>query len=208
MPNRSAAASARPSTGSHTACSFTRSFRSYIARWGRMPRMAMLPAPTTPTRTSFVMPARVAWPFMKIRDVRAVHFSSGQRNLLVAVVETEDGLTGIGESGTHTHATAGAIQMLAPRLIGQDATRIEHLWQLCFRGGFFPGGNILSAAVSAIDIALWDVNGKALGVPVYRLLGGLCRDRVPVYCHIGGHALDGVVESARERVAEGWKFVR
>jgi L-alanine-DL-glutamate epimerase-like enolase superfamily enzyme len=145
---------------------------------------------------------------MKIRDVRAVHFSSGQRNLLVAIVETEDGITGIGESGTHTHATAGAIAMLAPRLIGQDATRIEHLWQLCFRGGFFPGGNILSAAVSAIDIALWDVNAKALGVPVYRLLGGLCRDRVPVYCHIGGHQLDGVVESAQERVAEGWKFVR
>jgi L-alanine-DL-glutamate epimerase-like enolase superfamily enzyme len=145
---------------------------------------------------------------MKIRDVRAVHFSSGQRNLLVAVVETDDGLTGIGEAGTHTHATAGAIQMLAPRLIGQDATRIEHLWQLCFRGGFFPGGNILSAAVSAIDIALWDLNGKALGVPVHRLLGGLCRERVPAYCHIGGHALDGVVESAKERAGEGWKFVR
>src|SRR5687768_1890706 len=176
MPNRSAAASARPATGSQTACSLTRSFRSYMARWGRMPRMAMLPAPTTPMRTSFVMPARVAWRLMKIRDVRAVHFSSGQRNLLVAVVETEDGLTGVAEAGTHTRATTGATQMLAPRLIAQDATRIEHLWQLCFRGGFFPDGNSLTAAVSAIDIALWDLNGKALGVPVHRLLGGLCRE--------------------------------
>ncbi|TAK25750.1 MAG: mandelate racemase/muconate lactonizing enzyme family protein [Chloroflexota bacterium] len=146
---------------------------------------------------------------MKIRDVRTVHFSMGYKNCLVVLVETDDGLTGIGEVGiAHLEAARGAVEALRPRLIGQDATRIEHLWQFCFRGSFFPGGNILSAAISGIDIALWDLNAKALGVPVHRLLGGLCRDRVPTYCHIGGHTLDGVVESARERVAEGWKYIR
>jgi len=145
---------------------------------------------------------------VKIKDVRPLHFSVGYRNLVCVAVESDDGLTGYGEGGTHPHATAAAIAMLRPRLIGQDATRIEHLWQLCFRGGFFPGGNILGSAVSAIDIALWDLNAKALGVPVHRLLGGLCRDRVPTYCHIGGHQIDGLVESARERVAEGWRYVR
>ncbi|MFN8513422.1 MAG: hypothetical protein U0841_12695 [Chloroflexia bacterium] len=69
-------------------------------------------------------------------------------------------------------------------------------------------GNILSSAVSAIDIALWDINAQALGVPLYRLLGGRYRDRVPTYCHIGGHALEGVVESAQAAVADGWRFVR
>lgn len=146
---------------------------------------------------------------MKIRDVRSVMFTSGGRSMLVAIVETDEGVSGIGEAGTgQLPAIAGVVETLKPRLIGQDATRIEHLWQLMFRGGFFPGGHILGAAVSAIDIALWDLNAKALGVPVHRLLGGKCRDRVPCYCHIGGHQLDGLVESAQAAVEEGWRYVR
>jgi len=147
---------------------------------------------------------------MKIRDVRPVLFSTAQRNMLVCVVETDDGITGLGEAGMSSHlpAVAAAIETLKPRVVGEDATRIEHLWQLMFRGGFFPGGNILSSAVSAVDIALWDVNAKALGVPVYRLLGGKVRDRVPCYAHIGGHDLKGAAEDARQKAEEGWKFVR
>jgi galactonate dehydratase len=105
-------------------------------------------------------------------------------------------------------ACAAAVETLKPRLVGQDATRIEHLWQVMFRGGFFTGGNVLGAAISAIDIALWDLNARALGLPVYRLLGGLVREKVPAYCHIGGHQLEGLVESASAAVAEGWRFVR
>ena len=63
-------------------------------------------------------------------------------------------------------------------LIGQDPFRTEHLWQLMFRGGFFPAGRVGCAALSAIDIALWDIKAKALGVPLYQLLGGRVRDRV------------------------------
>src|SRR4051794_17987110 len=141
---------------------------------------------------------------MKIRDVRPVLFSTAQRNMLVCVVETDDGITGVGEAGMSSHlpAVAAAIETLKPRGVGEDATRIEHLWQLMFRGGFFPGGNVLSSAVSAVDIALWDVNAKALGVPVYRLLGGKMRDRVPCYCHIGGHDLKGAAEDARRKAEE------
>ncbi|HZR00824.1 MAG TPA: galactonate dehydratase [Chloroflexota bacterium] len=147
---------------------------------------------------------------MKIKDVRPVLFSTGQRNMLVCVVETDDGIKGYGEGGMSSHlpAVAAAIETLKGRLVGQDATRIEHLWQLMFRGGFFPGGNILSSAVSAVDIALWDVNARALGVPVHRLLGGLMRERVPCYCHIGGHSVEGAAESARAAVEQGWRFVR
>jgi galactonate dehydratase len=147
---------------------------------------------------------------MRIADVRPLSFWDGRRNSFVVVIETDDGLTGLGEAGIggHLPAITAAIETFKPWLIGQDATRIEHIWQYLFRGAFFPGGNILSAAVSAIDIALWDINAQALSVPLYRLLGGRTRDRVPAYCHIGGHALDGVVESAQAAVTEGWRFVR
>jgi len=145
---------------------------------------------------------------VKITDVRPVLFWAGYKNALVVVVETDEGITGVGEAGAHIQASAEAVEMLKPRLVGEDATRIEHLWQVMFRGGFFPGGNVLSSAVSAIDIALWDLNAKAFGVPVYRLLGGLVRERVPAYCHIGGHELGGLVESGMAAVEEGWKFIR
>ena len=75
-------------------------------------------------------------------------------------------------------AWAAVLRDFSPDLIGQDPFRIEHLWQTMFRGGFFPSGVVQSAAVSAIDMALWDIKAKALGVPVYELLGGLCRERV------------------------------
>jgi L-alanine-DL-glutamate epimerase-like enolase superfamily enzyme len=147
---------------------------------------------------------------LKITDVRPVPCGAGNRNLMFVIVETDEGITGVGEAGIgfQISASTEAIRTLGSRIIGEDATRIEHLWQVMFRGGFFPGGNILSSAVSAIDIALWDINAKALGVPVYRLLGGLVRDRVPAYCHIGGHALEGVVESATAAVEAGWKYIR
>lgn len=147
---------------------------------------------------------------MKIGDVRTVPFWDGRRNSLAIVVETDAGLIGLGEAGSNAHqpAVVGVIEAFKPWLIGQDATRIEHIWQYLFRGAFFPGGNLLSAAVSAIDMALWDINAQALGVPLYRLFGGRMRERVPAYCHIGGHALEGLVESAQAAAAAGWRFVR
>jgi galactonate dehydratase len=98
-------------------------------------------------------------------------------------------------------------------LIGQPADRIEHIWQTLFRGGFFPGNRVVCSAISAIDIALWDIQGKALDVPIYQLFGGLVRDRVVCYPHaqapdVGPDPAAALVENCRRHVAEGWKFLR
>ena len=105
-------------------------------------------------------------------------------------------------------ALAEVVRSFEPFLIGADPFQTEHLWQVMFRGAFFPGGVVQAAAVSAIDIALWDIKGKALNVPVYELLGGRTRDKVVCYPHNGGGSLDALVESCRKTHAAGWKFVR
>src|SRR6185312_14937632 len=123
---------------------------------------------------------------MKNTDVTSYAVHNGQRNNLFVVVDTDEGIYGVGESGLSGRelAVMGAVEHLKPNLVGQDASRIEHLWQLLFRGGFFPANRVIGSAISAIDIALWDIAGKALNVPVYRLLGGLVRDRVICYPHV------------------------
>ncbi|MDP9371613.1 MAG: mandelate racemase/muconate lactonizing enzyme family protein [Chloroflexota bacterium] len=149
---------------------------------------------------------------MKITNVEAHAVWGGHRNFLFVTVDTDEGISGVGEGGLTGRelAVLGAIEHFKPLLIGQDPSRIEHLWQLLFRGGFFPAGLVLSSAISAIDIALWDIKGKALGVPVYDLLGGRVRDRVVCYPHNVGHGdeVGPLVESCLRTKEEGWKFVR
>src|ERR671930_471625 len=147
---------------------------------------------------------------MKITNVECYPVWSGHRNYFFVVVDTDDGISGVGEGGITGRelATQGVVEHLKTFLIGQDARRIEHLWQQMSRGGFFPAGHVASAALSAIDIALWDIKGKALGVPVYELLGGLARDKVVCYPHSQGASREELVENARRHVAEGWKFIR
>src|SRR6476661_4917660 len=140
---------------------------------------------------------------MKITDV-TVFPAKDFRPYLYVIVDTDEGFYGVGEAGLTGRelAVAGALEHFKPLLIGQDPFRTEHLWQLLFRGGFFPAQNILSAAISAIDIALWDIKGKALGVPVYQLLGGKARDKVACYGHIRGETPEDLVEAARPKVEE------
>jgi L-alanine-DL-glutamate epimerase-like enolase superfamily enzyme len=150
---------------------------------------------------------------MKITNVTCYPVWNGSRNFLFVVVDTDEGLFGVGESGLTGRelAVMGAVEHYKPMLIWQDATRIEHLWQGMSRGGFFPHGRILGSAIAAIDIALWDLRGKALGVPVYDLLGGRVRDKVACYCHLaGGHTpgTEALIEDAQKRIAEGWKYLR
>ncbi|MBZ0296297.1 MAG: galactonate dehydratase [Anaerolineae bacterium] len=148
---------------------------------------------------------------MKITNIEAYPVWGGHRNFLFVVVDTDEGIYGVGEAGITGRelAVIGAIDHLKEFLIGQDASRIEHIWQWVFRGGFFPAQRIITAALSAIDIALWDIKGKALGVPVYELLGGLVRDKVVCYPHNqGGSDISKLVESCLKTKEEGWKFVR
>ncbi len=149
---------------------------------------------------------------MKITSIETYPVWGGSRNFLFVVVDTDAGIDGVGEAGITGRelAVMGAIEHFKPLLIGQDPARIEHIWQLLFRGGFFPAQRILTAAISAIDIALWDIKGKALGVPIYELLGGRARDKVVCYPHNAGHAVEvaPVVESCLQTKEKGWKFVR
>lgn len=147
---------------------------------------------------------------MKITNIEAFPVWGGFRNYLFVVVDTDEGIYGVGEAGLTGRelAVMGAIEHFKPLLIGQDPARIEHIWQMLSRGGFFPAQRILTSAISAIDIALWDIRGKALGVPIYDLLGGRVRDRVVCYPHNGGASVADLVDSCLRSVEEGWKFVR
>lgn len=147
---------------------------------------------------------------MKITNVEAFPVWSGTRNFLFVVVDTDAGVSGVGEAGLTGRelAVVGAIEHLKPLLIGQDPRRKEHLWQTLSRGGFFPAQRVVSSAISAIDIALWDLDAKALGIPVYDLLGGRVRDKVVCYPHNTGATIPALVESCLKTTEEGWKFVR
>ena len=124
-----------------------------------------------------------------------------QSNAIVTV-ETDQGLTGIGEGGTRD-----PVEQLAGLLIGEDASRIEHLWQLMYRGYFYPPGREKLHAQGALDLALWDIRGKALGVPVHQLLGGLTREHVPCYATAFPDR-GSPRESARACIEAGFKAYR
>lgn len=144
---------------------------------------------------------------MKVSAVES--FCVPPRWILVRV-ETDSGLIGWGEAivARRPRAVLGAIDDLAAVVKGEDAARIEDLWQRMFRGGFFRGGPILSTAAAAIEMALWDIKGRALGVPVYELLGGRVRDRVRLYAWVGGDRPDHVVDDVRARREQGFTAVK
>lgn len=125
-------------------------------------------------------------------------------------ITLRNGLVGWGEPVVEGRADTvqAAVEELKPYLLGQDARRIEDLWQVLYRGGFYRGGPILMSAISGIDQALWDLRGKSLGVPVYELLGGAVRDRMKIYSWIGGDRPENVADAARERVKAGFQAVK
>ena len=123
-------------------------------------------------------------PKEKIKITRLETFLVKPRWLFLKV-HTDAGIIGLGEPITEGRAKtcATAIEEIAPYLVGKDPRRVVHHWQAIYRHAFYRGGPILTSALSGIDQALWDIKGKALGVPVYELLGGPTRDRVRVYAH-------------------------
>lgn len=124
---------------------------------------------------------------MRITAVRPYLMRAVERNWLFVKVETDSGLHGWGEASLEQkeRTVAQAVTDLEPFVLGEDPTRIEHIWQTLYRQGFWRGGVVLNSALSGIDQALWDLTGKAYGVPVYKLLGGAVRDRVRLYAHGG-----------------------
>ena len=125
---------------------------------------------------------------MKITAVKGFPVKIGHRNQFVVKIETNEGVCGVGEGGISGRELAmdGMLSHFRQALIGQDPRRIEHIWQQLYRGAYFEGGKITAAVVSAVDIALWDILGKWLNVPVWQLLGGACRDTIPCFATPGG----------------------
>ncbi|MFC7498525.1 galactonate dehydratase [Enterovirga sp. GCM10030262] len=125
-------------------------------------------------------------------------------------VEGEDGAVGWGEASLEGHAEAvgGAFEALRDRFVGHDAFRIEDIWQVAYRGGFYRGGAVLMSALSGLDQALWDLKGRVLGVPAWQLLGGKVRDRIRAYAWIGGDRPHEIGEAARARREQGFSAVK
>lgn len=127
---------------------------------------------------------------------------------LFVQVHTDAGLVGLGEASAWAHhpETAEAVRTIGAALEGLDPLAIERHWQFMHRAAHFRGA-VLGAAIGAIDIALWDIAGQHLGVPVHALLGGAVRDRVRVYAHVWGSTREGLVDGIRDVVAQGFTAV-
>ncbi|RDI35023.1 galactonate dehydratase [Lentzea flaviverrucosa] len=125
-------------------------------------------------------------------------------------VSTDEGVTGWGEPVVEGRAETvrAAVHELSELVVGQDPLRVEDLWQVLRRGGFYRGGPVLSSALSGYDHAFWDIAGKARGLPVHELLGGPVRDRVRAYSWVGGDRPDGVHEAVARQVAAGFSAVK
>jgi galactonate dehydratase len=120
-------------------------------------------------------------------------------------METDEGITGWGEPVVEgrAHTVKAAVEEFIPFLQGKDPGNIEDLWQAMYRGGFYRGGPEVMSAIAGIDQALWDIKGKKLGVPIYELLGGKCRDTLRVYNWIGGDRPSEVVAGAKKLYETG-----
>ena len=125
-------------------------------------------------------------------------------------VETDDGAVGWGEASLegHAEAVAGAFEPIRDRFIGHDPRRVEDIWQVAYRGGFYRGGPVLLSALSGLDQALWDLKGKLLGVPAWELLGGYVRDKIRAYAWIGGDRPDDIADAARARREQGFNAIK
>ena len=147
---------------------------------------------------------------MKITEIKKYPLSHDGRISLYIEVCTDNGLKGLGEVGVPNmgKTVISAIEHLEKRLIGEDPWESEKLWQIMFRGNFFPPGVIYSSAIAAIDIALWDLKAKSVDMPLYKLLGGAVREKVVCYPHNFGRGTDDLVENCKKTTDEGWKFVR
>lgn len=125
-------------------------------------------------------------------------------------LETDSGITGWGEPVIEGKAdtVAAAVREFGGYLIGRDPLPIEDHWQVLYRGGFYRGGPEGMSAIAGIDQALWDIKGKHYGMPVYEMLGGLCRERLRVYSWIGGDRPSDIVAAAGEKLEQGFSAVK
>lgn len=146
----------------------------------------------------------------RVSKVSAYATFGGARNWIFVRVDTDTGLHGWGEATTEQwdSTVLDAIQSMGNRLIGQDPIATEYNWQRLTRHAFWRGGAILQTALSGLDQALWDIRGKTLGVPVYRLLGGPTREWIKTYRHVGIYHPDALVAEAETYVTQGIRTLK
>src|SRR5271154_2696252 len=147
---------------------------------------------------------------MKILSAKVIVCSPG-RNFVTLKVETDQGIYGLGDATLNGRELAVASYLedhLAPCLIGRDPFQTEDMWHYFYRGAYWRRGPVTMTAIAAIDMALWDIKGKALGVPVYNLLGGKSRTGVMVYAHATGHDIAETVDEVERYRALGYLAIR
>ncbi|MEA2131856.1 MAG: mannonate dehydratase [Solirubrobacteraceae bacterium] len=147
---------------------------------------------------------------MRIEHAEVVVTSPG-RNFVTLKLVTSDGVVGLGDATLNGRELAVVSYLrdhLLGLLVGRDADRIEDTWQYLYRGAYWRGGPVTMAAISAVDVALWDIKGKVANMPVYQLLGGACRDGCLAYAHASGPDVTDVLESVAAHLDLGYRAVR
>jgi mannonate dehydratase len=147
---------------------------------------------------------------MKIASARVIVTCPG-RNFVTLKIETDEGVTGIGDATLNGRELAVASYLadhVVPCLIGMDPQRIEDIWQYFYRGAYWRRGPVTMSAIAAVDTALWDIKGKLAGMPLYQLLGGRSRDRVLVYGHANGKDLEETVDAVGKYIDMGYHAIR
>lgn len=147
---------------------------------------------------------------MKITDVK-VFVSNPGRNFVTVKVETDEGLHGLGDAtlnGREMAVVAYLEEHVKPCLIGKDAHQIEDIWQYLYKGCYWRRGPITMTAIGGVDMALWDLKGKAADLPVYQLLGGKSRTKIKVYGHANGQDIDGTLAHLEKLIEQGYQAVR
>ena len=151
-------------------------------------------------------------PTPKIKDIQVIATApAGSRLTVAKIITDQDGLYGYG-CGTFTQRSdlvnEALVRYLKPFLVGKPTDRIDDLWQACYNSSYWRNGPVLNNAISAIDQALWDIKGRQVGLPVYQLVGGKCREAAACYSHASGADIARCIESARSIMARGFKHVR
>ncbi|MDQ1473755.1 MAG: mannonate dehydratase [Bryobacterales bacterium] len=151
-------------------------------------------------------------PSPKIKDIQVIATEpGGVRLVVVKVITDQDGLYGYG-CATFTQRADLVVpaveKYLKPLLVGRPADRIDDTWQMCYNGSYWRNGPVLNNAISGVDMALWDIKGRQVGLPVYQLAGGKCREAADCYAHASGSEISEVIDSAKKFIAEGFRNVR
>src|SRR6201997_2724893 len=147
---------------------------------------------------------------MKITDAKVFVCSPG-RNFVTLKIFTDEGIYGLGDAtlnGRELSVASYLSDHIAPCLIGRDPAQTEDIWQYLYRGAYWRRGPVTMTAIAAVDMALWDIKGKALNTPVYNLIGGASREGVMVYGHATGRDIPEALDRYAEHIEAGYQAIR